>query len=428
MQPSPISSSPSPDSPGFSKTEKLFLLSGGLTGLATRMASPQIVLPWVYSLIGGPLILVGLLVPSVRIGALVAQLTIVPTLMARTMRKGAFVVSTILIAVVLLILCLATLQTSIFIAAAMFFVCVFVIGACNGVLTLSSQEVMAKSVKSARIGRVLALQGSIGGLLTLISMGLLFYLQPESESRLQHLVLIFISSGIWLLAGLSFAMIREPPSEPQPKRAVWAEIRTGWDLFQTTPWFRRFFLTRALFLTVGLSTPFYSIRAAMEIDSDTQGLSLAVLATGITSLLSGPIWSRQLSANPCRVLVLAGFLAAGAGLVAVLHRAIGNFPVSYVFMLVFGLLNLAVMGLTQASKAYLAIKSPETDRPRFLAVNNALLGVLSILVSGLLGVLAHTAHIYAALALLIFLALLAGFSAIGLSPPEPEDNLRAEEQ
>ena len=419
MQRSPIVSRPTPDQPGQSRTEKLFLISGGLTALATKLASPQIVLPWVYSLIGGPLILVGLLVPGVRIGALTAQLTVVPSLMARQMRKGAFVVSSFLIGATLLLLCLATLETPTVIAATIFFLCVLVIGACNGVSTLSSQEVMAKSVAPKRIGRLLALQASIGGVLTLVLMLVMYAVQPASETRLQHLVLIFVSAAVWFLAGLSFSLVREPPSEVQPRKPMWDEMLKGWELFRTTPWFRRFFVTRALFLTVGLATPFYSIRAAMEIQSDTQGLSLAVLATGITGLLSGPIWSRQLSVNPCRVLVHSGLLAAAAGLVAVLHNADNDLSITLVFMLVFGLLDLAVLGLTQAAKAYLAIRSPEEDRPRFLAINNALLGIVGVFVSGFLGVLAHSVHIYAALGLLIALALVASASAMRLEPPLP---------
>ena len=45
--------------------EVKFLFSGGMTSLANCLASPQVVLPWVYALIGGPLYLVGLLVQTI---------------------------------------------------------------------------------------------------------------------------------------------------------------------------------------------------------------------------------------------------------------------------------------------------------------------------------------------------------------------------
>jgi len=395
--------------------------------LATRLASPQIVLPWVYNLIGGPLFLIGLLVPSVRMGGLLAQLTIVPVLMAREFRKNAFVLSSYLIAGALILMCLATLNMSIVVAASIFFLCLLVAGGCNGIITLASQEVMAKSVSGKRIGRLLALQASVGGILTLVSMAVLYFVQPDSASKLQHLLLIFLSAGFWVIAGFSFWLIREPASEIQPRQSVWAETRRGWELFLTTPWFRRFFLTRALFLSVGLATPFYSIHAAMEIHASPSSLSLFVFATGVTSMLSGPIWARLLGANPCRVLVQSGLLAAAAGVVAILHSTIGKVPVTAVFMLVFALLDLAVQGLTQASKTYLAIQSPDADRPRFLAINNALLGVIGVVVSGLIGMLAHSTHILASLGLLIVLALIASYSAMKLKVPQPSDSVEAPE-
>jgi len=53
--------------------EVKFLFSGGMTSLANGLASAQVVLPWVYALIGGPLYLVGLLIPTIRIGNRIAQ-------------------------------------------------------------------------------------------------------------------------------------------------------------------------------------------------------------------------------------------------------------------------------------------------------------------------------------------------------------------
>lgn len=67
-----------------------------MTCLANCLSSPQVVLPWVYALIGGPLYLVGLLIPTIRIGNLFAQLTIVPTLLTLKVRKWAYFVATCL--------------------------------------------------------------------------------------------------------------------------------------------------------------------------------------------------------------------------------------------------------------------------------------------------------------------------------------------
>jgi len=400
------------DPPDSGKRNELyFLATGGLTALANRLASPQIVLPWVYHLIGGPLFLIGLLVPSLRMGGLLAQLTIIPTLLAMKLRKWVYVVASYLVAAALLIICVTALEFSVVAATSIFFAATLTLGACWGILQLTAQEVMAKSVRRKRIGILLARQASVGGFLTLVLVTATMNLLPDNGDKSQHLVLIVLAALGMVLAGTLFALIREPDSEAQDKHSILKEIETGWRLFLTTPWFRRFFTTRAMLLSVGLATPFYSIHAAAQQQSSVQSLSFFVLATGVTNIFSGLIWSRMLSRDPTRVLFWSGVLAAVAGGVAMLRAAVPALSFLVMYIIVFSLLELAVQGLTQASKTYLVLMTPEVDRPRYLAFSNALLGVLAVFVSGLIGVVAHSTHIYGALCLLMVLGLWAGFSA-----------------
>lgn len=396
------------------RNEFYFLATGGLTALANRLASPQIVLPWVYNLIGGPLILIGILIPSLRMGGLLAQITIIPTLLAMTLRKWAYVVASFLVAAALLIICVTALEFSVLVATIIFFSTTLILGACWGIIQLASQEVMAKSVHRDRIGILLARQTSVGGVLTLILVIVTMNLLPDNGGKSQHLVLIVLAALGMILAGTLFALIREPKSAPQAKLSIWAETRKGWKLYRTTPWFRRFFTTRALLLSVGLATPFYAIHAAAEEQSSAQSLSYFVLATGVTNIFSGVIWSKMLSRDPTRVMFWSGVLATLAGGVAMLRATVPSLSFMVMYIIVFALLELAVQGLTQSSKTYLALMSPAVDRPRYLAFNNALLGVLAVFVSGLIGVVAHSTHIYGALFLFMVLGLIAGLSARGL--------------
>lgn len=397
--------------------ESRFLITGGLTALANRLASPQVVLPWVYTAIGGPLLLVGLLLPSVRLGGLIAQLTIVPTLLAMTIRKWTYVIACVIISAALLLICVATLDLGILPAVSIFFACTILLGACNGITALTFQVTMAKTIARDRIGPLLAMQTSIGGFLTLLFVSALIYINPETGTNKQHLNLIFMAAAVWIGAGFTFALIKEPPSVIQAKRSIWAETRRGWQLYRTTPWFRRFFITRVLFLSVGLATPFYAIHAAYIYHPGEHSLSLFVLAAGAANMISGPIWGRQLRENPCRVLVWSGLLAAAAGCVAIADMVSETLPFLPMYMLVFAMLDLAVQGMTQSSKTYLALMAPVRDRPLFMAINNAMLGVLAIFVSGLIGILAHGTHIYLTHCLLIILALVASYSAVNLKPP-----------
>jgi hypothetical protein len=166
-----------------------------------------------------------------------------------------------------------------------------------------------------------------------------------------------------------------------------------------------------------LATPFYAIHAASENQHGNHSLSLFVLAAGVANIISRPIWGSLLSRNPCHVLVWSGILAAGAGIVAILNSVSDDLPYLPMYMLVFALLDLAVQGMTQSSRTYLALMAPTHNRPLFLAINNAMLGILAIVISGLIGVIAHSTHIIWSYSLLIALALLASASAVNLKPP-----------
>jgi len=241
---------------------------------------------------------------------------------------------------------------------------------------------------------------------------------PDSDAGSQRTILIVMSAVCWLGAALCFALVRESPSEIKTGTSVWSQTLAGWQLLKTNLWFRRFFFTRAMFLSVGLAMPFYAILASSQFPKSADTLSLIVLATGVTSALSAPVWSRLLARRPDHVMIWAGVIAALAGVVALFHPAVVGAPHPIAYMLVFALLELAVQGVTQSSRTYLAVMTPEADRPTYLAICNALLGVIAVIAGGLTGLLAHSSHISAALSFIIVMSLLASLSVLRLIPPK----------
>lgn len=394
--------------------ETLLIVAGCFSALANRFANPQVVLPWVYSLLGGPLILVGFLAPSIRLGGLLAQVTVVPGLLARPTRKWTFVAAVSVSAMVLLVISSTLWGMNHNAGLVVFFVCMIVLGASLGVTTLAMQEVTAKVIPRERIGHLLSLQVSASGLVLLVLMLSVMWLHPDVENDAHRAMMMVAAAVAWVMAGLVFARVKEPPSAVESKTSAWSEIASGWRFYRTVPWFRRFMLVRSTFLSVGLATPFYSVHAAQEFARTAHSLSLIIIATGVTSVLSAPVWSAVLQRDPRKALFRSGLFAAAAGAIVIIHEIYAEaYPL--VYMLVFALLQLAVQGLTQSSKTYLALMCPEEDRPRYLAASNAMLGVLGIVVSGLIGVLAGSVHIYAALVLLVVLALAASAASRSLA-------------
>ena len=407
----------SPDpAPHDAANRRVFLTYGGLTELASRLGSPQVVLPWIYDLIGGPLYLFGLLTPSVRLGSMVSQMASVPILRSRSIHKWLTAGASVAISGLLGLLCFAVLELSTTAAIVVFFLCTLGFGLCNGVVQLTSQNVMAKSVSHGSIGRLIALQASIGGALTLIVTAVYTVLHPDQMSEQRHLLIIAAAGLFWTLAAVAITLVREPPQSVQSKRSLWSEVREGTKLYRTVTWFRRYTVTRLLFLSVGLATPFYSIHAASIYESATLSVSSFVFATGAANMVSGLVWGRLLGRDPRIVLVLVAVLAAAAGGLALTREDADDPRFPLVYAVVLAIVALAEQGLTQASKTYVATMAPNDERPLYLAANNMFLGMVAIGVSGVLGVVAHMSHIVWALCIIIALTLCAGASALFLVP------------
>jgi len=404
------------EKPGYLGNEKLLIITGCFSSLATRFANPQVVLPWVYNLIGGPLLLVGFLAPSFRLGGLLAQVSIVPGLLKLPTRKWAYVVATLISAAVLLMIASTLYGMAKTEALILFFLGLLLLGSCSGISGLTMTEVVAKTLPRDRIGHVLSWQMSVSGLTVLVVMSSLIYFDPDIKSGAHKALMIVMAAIASVCAALVFSLVREPPSKVEKTTSVWREITAGWGFLKRVQWFRRFVMVRTLFLSVGMATPFYSIHAATEFANTAHSLSMIVIATGVTSVFSAPIWSGILRRDSRKALFRSGIFAALAGVIVIVHESLGE-PHPLVFMVVFAFLQLAVQGLTSAARTYLALKCPESDRPRYLAINNAVLGLVAIPVSGIIGILADSIHIYAALGLLIVFSVIAGIKALKLEDP-----------
>lgn len=399
---------------------RLFLVYGGLAEVATRLASPQVVMPWIYTLIGGPLFLFGLLVPSVRLGSIASQLAVLPILEAAQVHKWMTVTASLVMAVLLAAVCVAVLELPTAIATVLFFFCTFCFGGCNGIIQLTSQDVMAKAVAHGRIAGLVALQASLGGALALVmSAGLILVIHPPVSGD-RHLLLIVIAAAIWIFAAVAFSLIREPASDVVPRQSLWRQVREGARLYTSVRWFRRYMAARMLFLSVGLATPFYSIHAASIYHGAAHSLTLFVFAVGLANMLSGLVWRRLLSHDPRLVLAGLGVVAAAAGCLAISAGGQPRQDIPFLYAIVLFLLALSEQGLTQASKTYVALIASSRERPLYLAVNSVLLGVLAVGVSGVLGVIAHMTHIVWALYILVGVTLCASVNAVFMVPaPRP---------
>jgi hypothetical protein len=397
-------------------------LNGASTKLAEQLASPGLVLPWMLGAAGAPSVLVGLLVPVRRAGALLPQLVVAGRIRAFRRRKGFWVGAGVAQALALLLMIPAILHLSPAGAGVAVVLLLACFSAASGVGSVAFKDVMAKTIPRGRRGRLLGVRATLGGMLALAAALWLRRSVAEEEALAPYVWLLAAAAGLWLLGALLFAAIREPAGATEGGRSALAEARAGVHLLREEAAFRRFVLARSCLLAAQLATPYYALRAQAAAGVGAGNLAIMVAASSLAAVLSSPFWGRFSDASSRKVMVAGGIwsavtvaLALAAGLLPGLD-ANGNGGTALglaVFALVFFSSGFAEAGVRLGRKTYLVDGAPEGRRPLMVAVANTAVGAMYALAAGL-GFLAEAVGVGSVLLVLGALALAGTSLALGL--------------
>ena len=385
----------------------LNVLNGGATKLAEQLASPGLVLPWLFSTIGAPMALAGLLVPVKEAGSLLPQLAVAGSIRAYPKRKWIWVGAGSTQAMLLALIIPAAMWLSPNSAGWAIVALLALFSMASGVGSVAFKDVLAKTIPKGKRGRLLAARATLGGLLTLIAGSILRLHVVDSQVLVPYLVLIAAAAVLWALASMLFATIVEEKGATQGGRNALDSVSEGFRLIREIPGFRRFVLARIFLLSIELSLPFYALFARDVIGTSIGGLGVFVIANGIANIFSSPIWGRFADRSSRGVMMTSSLLAVGSGVAALV---IGKLPIAwqnvFVFAPVFLIVGLSQAGLRLGRKTYLVDGAPDKDRPLYVAVSNTLIGGVT-LVGGGLGVVAQSFGIRVTVVALIILAVIA---------------------
>ncbi|MFO7769075.1 MAG: MFS transporter [bacterium] len=408
-----------------SEVPRNFLLNvanGACTKLAEQLASPGLVLPWLYAAIGAPASLAGALLPVRRAGSLLPQLLVAGRIRRLARRKWAWVAAGSSQAIFLALMIPAVLGLPPAAAGAVVLGLMALWSIASGVGSVSFQDVMGKTVPRWRRGRMLGLRATLGGILT-VTAGILIKTRLDRDGSVApYLTLLAGAALLWALGALFFALIREVPGATGGGRNALEEAAEGTRLMREVPAFARYLAARGfLLLAVEISLPFYTLLAHSTAGEGAGRLGIFVVVTGIASAVSSSVWGHFSDRSSRKVMMAAGALGALTAAAALLFGLLPEgLQTPYAFAPVFFLMGIAVGGVRVGRKTYLIDAVPGDDRPTYVAYGNTVIGIVTLAGSGM-GVIPGLLGLPGLIGILGVLALLGVGTAWSL--PEAEDFL-----
>ena len=408
------------------------LLSQGIcVDSAAFLASPRLVIPFLYFAVGAPVFFAGLLLPMVQFARLVTQIVAAPILTAVKTRKWFVMLGSLATATALSVVALATRTESMFLVVVIFLLVALVLGIFRGLNTLAYNDLIGRALRHSQRNTLIFTEAMIAGVVTILLTLAAHHFTDAATALDRHLNLLWGGVAATVLAAILIAIIREPLSAtgkcgpdvaPRTQGNVGekylATLRDGLGEVAKVPWFRSYIVARSLLVSVELAMPFYSIHAASLHAHKHASLSVFVVATCIAVIVGGPIWRRVGAISERYAMALGASVTACAGVWALIVEATPalQHPIPHGF--VFGLVALGAQGAVGARTAHLVHMTPNEKRPYYVAISNMLAGVIGILFAVAFGSMAHIQGAAGPLVAIVALNVLAAFACIKLTEPK----------
>ena len=369
----------------------LILLANFFTKLGDAIASPKTVLAWATTAVGAPPWVLGFLVPIRESGALIPQIFVGGLIRGFAIRKWFWVGGSIVQALAIggIGVVVFTLQGAAAGHALLALLVAFSLA--RGFCSVASKDVLGKTIPKPRRGRLTGWSASAAGLVT-IGVGAALLLPQLRAAGTDAIGPMLIGAGaLWILGAIVFALINEQPGATDGGRNAALLALQKLTLLRDDPAFGRFVAARALLMCSALSAPYF-VALAQGGGAATALLGLFVIAGGLASLVSAPLWGRFADRSSRDVMTAAAVLTAAVGLTtsALAVWLPSLVTTAWSLPLAYFLLSVAHSGVRVGRKTYVVNLGSGNKRTDYVAVSNTVIGVLLLLV-GLVGTL--TAYI-----------------------------------
>lgn len=381
--------------------------NGAASKLAEQIAGPNLILPWLFQLLGTPIWLFGFLMPIKQTFSLLPQMVVAGQIRQLAKRKWVWVGSGMIQALCLLLMIPVALWFPPATAGFFLLALLVIFSTASGTASVAFQDVLGKTIDKGHRGKLLARRALVGGILTAAAGLLLNRYRGTEQDMTPVLILLLVAAVLWVLAAFCFALIREFPGAVKGGRNAISESRAGLQFFRQQRGFRQFLLARSLLLSVELVTPFFVLHAGHLLQLKVQSIGSLVVAVGISQMLSSPFWGQMADRTSKNVMSLSALIAFCSVLLAIVLTFLPVYSIQYAgYMLVFVLIGLAEAGVRLGRKTYLVDATPHEERATYTAFSNSMVGIIAI-ISGVTGLIAQW------LGASITLLAIAGFMLVG---------------
>ncbi len=415
---------------GSNKNRSNLLWSGIGESVSDILASPGMVLPFLYLALGAPQVIASLLLPCVKAARLIVEALISPYIKVGTRAKYAMMLPNLVVAGVLALVALSAESLPVWLAATLFVVVSIILGLCFGVWALGSNQVYGSELAEKDRGEIVFTQLAGSCILAIVAVWLTRDLMAGDTPYQRHRVLLWMGVASLLVSCLFLyrVVVTKTPdadesdgTSKEETQGFVAEVVRGWALAIQYSWYRKFLVARIFILTVELATPFYTIHAATYHLSTPHILSIFVTATSAGTAVGALLWRKIVQHSIRYTIAGASIIASFSALMALAFDLYGLADNPWVYAATIFFLSFGIGGAQNGRYLYLLAMSKESDRPYMVALADVVAGIGGIIFAAALGLLAQLHSALLPLVILAALNAISAFLALGLhDSTEPE--------
>lgn len=386
-----------------------------------QLTKPGLILTWLLTALGAPAITIALLVPVREAGSLLPQIFLANFTGMYSLRKYFWVIGSILQGLSIVGIGFATLNLT---GSAMGWTTVGILvifSLSRALCSISSKDLLGKTVPQTRRGRLTGLASSISGWIA-VAVGVYFALnRSEDLPRSTFTGMLFTAGCLWFVGAWFMSRVVEYPQATNKGINPLKEIVQSLGLLKADPVFLKFCIARGLLASTVLSMPFYVVLAHQSTGGQIKSLGLLMIAGSLASAISGVVWGKLSDSSSRTTLAIAGL---AAGLIGCLTTAIstlvfGETTAAFIYGGLFFLIGLSHTGIRNGRKTYLVDHADSNNRAQLVAVSNTLMGII-LLMSGSFGLLAEALGVRSVILVFALFGIIGSIIAYAL--PETGDH------